>query len=395
MTALRRLGAAARTHPLTVDAGIALLCLVGLLLPLLVHADACGCPPIPGWAYALVLAQSLPLAWRRRAPFTVSLVVGLAAGAHGIAPLPEPPLPFGALIGFYTAAAYASPLLSYVTLAIGAVAIPVGVLVSVGRSDMLDYAFNYLAFGASWLLGYSARTRRAYTAEVERRATELERTRDAEAARAVAEERTRIARELHDVIAHHVSMMVIQAEAGPVVVNDRPAAAVQAFESISTTGRQALTEMRRLLGVLRDGNPHGSEPPLAPQPSLDRLDELVAQQRAAGLDVDLRTEGEPRALPPSVELSAYRLIQEALTNVRRHSGAARARVVVRYRVDALDLEIVDPGPGRSATPNGAGHGLVGMRERVALLGGTIVAGPLPGGGYGVRARLPLSATVPV
>nr|WP_269205427.1 histidine kinase [Motilibacter aurantiacus] len=218
----------------------------------------------------------------------------------------------------------------------------------------------------------------------------MERARAAEAAAAVTAERNRIARELHDVVAHHVSLMVVQAEAGPVVVDRDPARAAAAFDSISATGKAALTEMRRLLGVLRSDD--GPAAPLAPQPGLDRVGELLERARGAGLDVRLEVVGDVRPLPPAVELSAYRLVQEALTNAVRHAGPTRAVVRVAYAPAALGLEVTDAGPGREvpAPRGGAGLGLVAMRERVAVVGGTLVAGPRDGGGWAVRAELPLA-----
>lgn len=202
---------------------------------------------------------------------------------------------------------------------------------------------------------------------------------------AVAEERSRIARELHDVIAHSVSVMVVQAQASQRLLDGEQGEARQALGSIETTGRQALTEMRRLLGILRRTD---AELALAPQPGLGSLDALIGQFRESGLPVDLRVEGEPRSLPPGVDLSAYRIVQEALTNALKHAGPARADVVVRYSDDGVELEIADDGPG-TGKGGGSGHGLVGMRERVALYGGTLESGKQDGGGYFVRARLPL------
>jgi signal transduction histidine kinase len=260
----------------------------------------------------------------------------------------------------------------------------------------------------AWALGASSRTRRAYTAELEERAVRLERERELEARRAVDEERARIARELHDVIAHHVSMMVVQAEAGPVVVENDPGMAARAFDSIGTIGREAMAEMRRLLGVLREDADRGgpSVPSFAPQPGLEQLPALVEQVRGAGLDVELLVEGSRPDLPPGISLSAYRIVQEALTNALRHGGPGTARVLVRYGDGELRLEVhdhdgdhgsgranrgADVGGGASGlTERRAGHhGLVGMRERAHLFDGELRAGPCPDGGFAVAARLPL------
>jgi signal transduction histidine kinase len=210
---------------------------------------------------------------------------------------------------------------------------------------------------------------------------------DVLADRAVADERSRIARELHDVVAHDVSVMVVQAQgAARILEGDQPEVRA-ALGAIETTGRAAVDEMRRLLGVLRQSD---EEIALAPQPSLAALGTLVDTVREAGLPVELEVVGEPTALPPGVDLSAYRIVQEALTNALKHAGPARARVVVRYGADAVELEVSDDGAGVSGAP-GTGHGLVGMRERVALYGGDLQAGQRREGGWALRARLPLGA----
>ncbi len=221
----------------------------------------------------------------------------------------------------------------------------------------------------------------------ERRAQLAARERDLAAREAVVVERARIARELHDVVAHSVSVMVVQAQAGSRLL-DRPDEARGVFRSIETTGREALVELRRLLGVLRTRD---EQPVTTPQPGIDSLASLVEQVRAAGLRVDLRLEGEPSDLPPGVDLSAYRIVQEALTNTLKHAGRAEAEVIVRYQPAALEVEILDNGVGVPACVNGSGHGLVGMRERVALYGGTLEAGARNGHGFAIRARLPLRA----
>ena len=220
----------------------------------------------------------------------------------------------------------------------------------------------------------------------DRRLRLAERERDVAAREAVVAERARIARELHDVVAHSVSVMVVQAQAGPRLLGE-PEVAGEAFRSIETVGREALVELRRLLGVLRRGD---DEPATTPQPGLSRLDALLEQVRAAGLRVDLRIEGDPVPLPAGVDLSAYRIVQEALTNTLKHAGRAEAEVIIRYRSSAIELEVLDNGTGPSTHLNGSGHGLVGMRERVTLYGGILDAGSRNGHGFAVRARLPLS-----
>ncbi len=221
--------------------------------------------------------------------------------------------------------------------------------------------------------------------ERDQRARIAERERDVAAREAVVEERARIARELHDVIAHNVSMIVVQAGAERRVLDDASASTREVLQTIERIGRTALTEMRRLLGMLRsDANP------LAPQPGLGDVPRLVTQVREAGLPVELSIDGERRELPVGIELSAYRIVQEALTNALKHAGEARAAVRIRYGDDSLELEIVDDGAENGGRAAGGGHGLVGMRERVALYGGRFDASPDPAGGFVVRAKLPIT-----
>jgi signal transduction histidine kinase len=317
------------------------------------------------------------------------------------------------VVGMYSVAAWGSRRAAL--LAGGVAVVVVVVVLTLPRSDadVVDAAFVSLALAGAWVLGDRARVQRALTAELQERAVRLERERAEEARRAVATERARIARELHDVVAHHVSMMVVQAEAGPVAVERDPARAAGAFEAIAATGRQALVEMRRLLGVLRgDGDGEGTAS-LAPQPGLADVRSLVEQVGRTGLRVELVVEGTQAPLPAGVDLSAYRIVQEALTNVVKHSGSSRARIRVRYGADDLRLEIRDEGPAGNGDGNGLGSasgrrprdadpqlrgsadrqdrrsGLVGMRERVGLFGGELTVGPGPDGGFTVAARLPI------
>ena len=235
---------------------------------------------------------------------------------------------------------------------------------------------------ATWALGrlVAERTRRA--ADLEQRAGRLARAHEA----AVADERARIARELHDVIAHSVSVMTVQAGAARLLLDEDPERARGPLLAVEETGRQALAEMRRMLGILRGDDEAAT---LAPQPGIAEIDALVEQVRAAGLPVDLVVEGAPQTLPPGVDLAAYRVVQEALTNALKHAGAARAEVRVRYGSVTVELAVTND--GHAATNGRAGHGLVGMRERVALYGGRLEAGPRAGGGYAVRATLPIDA----
>nr|WP_202547202.1 sensor histidine kinase [Streptomyces sp. SID2119] len=250
-------------------------------------------------------------------------------------------------------------------------------------------------FVLAWVMGDSLRTRRAYFSQLEERAARLEREREAQSKVAVAAERARIARELHDVVAHNVSVMVVQADGAAYVMDAAPDQARQALETISSTGRQALAEMRRLLGVLRTGDaPESGE--YVPQPDVKQIEDLVDQVRRTGLAVDFKVEGTARPLPSGVELTAYRIVQEALTNTRKHGGPdAGASVRLVYFDDGLGLLIEDDGRGAAhelyedGGADGAGHGMIGMRERVGMVGGTLDAGPRPGGGFRISALLPL------
>ena len=370
---------------LLADVALAAAVLLLSLLPLL-RVEDCDCDSVPGWGFALVVVQAVVLLWRRGYPVPVAFASGALATVYGLSSLPDPAVPYAGLVGLYSVAAYGSRWWAWATAVIAAVTIGIATTVD-ATADVQDVAVNYLLFAAAWVLGDGARTRRERAGELEERAAQAERTRAAEAERAVVEERNRIAREMHDVVAHHVSLMVVQAEAGPVAVERNPEQAVQAFDSISATGRQAMAEMRRLLGVLRqDGSAER-----APRPGLDQLSALVEGVRASGLTVDLQVEGGPRPLPSSVDLSAYRLLQEALTNVSRHAGPAQVRVQVTYAPDALLLDVVDDGVGAAGRSEPGGHGLVAMRERVALVGGTLDVGPRDGGGWAVSARLPAAA----
>jgi signal transduction histidine kinase len=304
--------------------------------------------------------------------------------AYGLTSLPDPPVEYAGLVALYTVAAYAERRLAHVAGAVAVVGIAGVYAWELPVLDVEDITVTSLICLTAWLLGENARSRRERVIQAEARAEQLERARAAESEAAVVAERNRIARELHDVVAHHVSMMVVQAEAGPVVVEHDPARAAASFDAISAAGKQALSEMRRLLGVLKE-NPSA---PLAPQPGLSSIPELVAGVRAAGLDVTLgldRLDVEPE---PAVDLSAYRLVQEALTNCLRHAGPASVLVHVAREENHLVVRVLDDGVGGPCGEGG--HGLVAMRERVALLGGRLQVGPRDGGGWGVEAELPLA-----
>ena len=336
---------------------------------------------------------------RRRVPAAAFSVAAVAGLWEVVATNPSGS-DVALLILLYTVAAYRPRQLSILALVTclvgGAVALLLKQPAPVG-GPILDRVLGGGAlFGGTsllaWVLGDSMRYRRGYYAALEDRAARLEAERDAQAKVAAAAERARIARELHDVIAHHVSVMVVQADGASYALAADPKTAQTALAAISSTGRQALTEMRRLLGVLRTA---GDQAALAPVPGLGELRELLDQARAAGLAVTYTLTGAPRELPEGAELAAYRVVQESLTNTRKHGGlAASAAVTLRYEPDGLTVEVTDDG---MATPagDGGGHGLAGMRERIEMYGGTVQAGPLPRGGFRVLARLPCPQVRPV
>ncbi|HET7277263.1 MAG TPA: sensor histidine kinase [Dermatophilaceae bacterium] len=252
-----------------------------------------------------------------------------------------------------------------------------------------DLVFTPALFGIGWLVGFALRERTEQTEAAEERALRAEREREAAARVAVAEERARIARELHDVVAHAVSVMVLQVGAVRHRMPDSDSENRETLKNVEQAGRTALAEMRRLLNAMRH---EGDELALLPQPGLDDIDALVADVRAAGLDVRLQIHGEPVALPPGLDLSAYRIVQEGLTNSLKHAGASQAEVDVRYGATDLQLEVRDNGAGSASTDNGLGHGLVGIRERVKIYGGEMSAGASRAGGFVLHARIPLDGS---
>jgi signal transduction histidine kinase len=337
-------------------------------------------------AAAVGLIFVLSLAWRRRASLVVlALAIAMSVVANAVVVLDAATTPAVALaIAAYSVGAHTEGRRA----AVGVVGVAAVIAANVaGQFSFGDLLFVAMILGGAWLAGRAMRYRRERERTLERLTIDLEREREEKARAAVAEERVRIARELHDVVAHAISVIVLQARGGRRSLATDPEETREALDTIEATGSQALAEMRRLLGMLRRDD---EQIALAPQPSLRHLDALAAQVREAGLPVDLSVEGEPIELPPGVDLSAYRIVQEALTNALKHAGPARARVLVRYGKDDLELEIADTGLAAGAS-DGEGHGLVGMRERVSLYGGKIEAGPRDGGGFAVRARLPLDS----
>ncbi|WP_053741224.1 sensor histidine kinase [Streptomyces sp. NRRL WC-3618] len=348
----------------------------------------------------VTLLLCLVVALRRRVPermLVLAAVVGVAQLALDVEPVLAD---FALLVIVYSVAASGPPWASRFALIGGLCASPLAQLrwpeeesSAAGRLALV--VFLAVPFALAWVLGDSLRTRRAYFAQLEERAARLEKEREAQAKVAVAAERARIARELHDVVAHNVSVMVVQADGAAYVLDTAPDQAKKALETISGTGRQALAEMRRLLGVLRTGE-HEEGGEYVPQPDVEQLGDLIEQCRTSGLPVDYKIEGTPRPLPSGVELTAYRIVQEALTNTRKHGGPnTGASVRLVYFDDGLGLLVEDDGKGaphehyEDGGVDGQGHGLIGMRERVGMVGGTLDAGPRPGGGFRISALLPL------
>jgi signal transduction histidine kinase len=293
------------------------------------------------------------------------------------------------LLSIYTAAAVLAPRRARWLLAGAVVLGIVGATVSPGPTDVGVPALIVSA----WLLGNYVGSRRTYTAELEHKNRLLEQARVDLADRAVTDERLRIARELHDVVAHTMSVVAVHAGTGRMVADDDPVAAREALATIETTIRSALVEMRRMLGILRGSD---SEEPgtRAPAPGLEDLDALVAEVVRSGITVEVRVEGDRSDVPAGVDLAAYRIVQEALTNVIKHAGPVRVTVAVRYADDAVTVEVDDEGPARHdsrSMPAATGHGLVGMRERVAMYHGDLAVGPRAIGGFHVAARLPFRA----
>jgi signal transduction histidine kinase len=373
------------------------------------------------WLGVLLLAgETLTLSWRRRHPLIVLGVSTASAVALLLVGFPPTVADLAMVVATYSLAAHSPRRTAIIggaafMVALGGILVVAGLKYTHDATRPQDYVVNFATFAFAWFLGVLQRGRHQHTAELERLNRQLASERESRARGAVAEERSRIARELHDVIAHAVSVMVVQAGAARRVTDSRPDQAKDAMTLIESTGRQALAEMRDLVGVLRDVDEPTS---LDPQPRLGDVATLVERSRAAGLDVTLEVEGEPRPLPTGIDLSAYRIVQEALTNVRKHAGPATAEVRVRYGTLDLQIEVVDDGRGPLGRPlgslngngdradrgdgggngrdrgdrgcdEGRGNGLIGMRERVALYGGRLEVGPMPPRGFRVLAHLPL------
>ena len=356
------------------DAGLALVFVAAVGVERALNPLDGGPTVLVSAVLTLVLAGSLAL--RRRLPLTAFVTGSVALCAESLLHIASALSPYANQVCVYSLGLYATRTRARWGLPI--IVAGVGVyFADTIRTDALQPVAALFVWLATWAVGYSNARRR----EDQDRASQAVRR------QVVAEERTRMARELHDVVAHHVSVIGVLAAAAKRQLDRDPGKASAALASIEDSSRQAVVEMHRLLGFLRQ---EGDADELAPPPNLRQLDVLTAQLREASFSVDMRVEGEQRPLPTSVELAAYRVVQEALTNTVKHAEASKAEVLVRYRPAAVEVEIVDDGLGQAVVATGpAGHGLIGMRERVALHGGQLTAGPRPGGGYAVRAVFPL------
>ena len=388
VTRIKRLRSLYRSlDPVRVDAVFAAVLLVAGVLAALFGEDKAR-----GAQLISMVGVTVPVAFRRRRPIAAALTMALAlllATALGGAPTRATGIV--ALIALVSGAYMLGARTQGRVLAAGTIALIVALaadaIVEESQTVSALLFFTFFVVGLPVAAGQATRSRAQLADELADRAVALERARGGEAQAAVQEERARIARELHDVVAHDVSVMVVQAAAAKRIVEREPDRAEEAIVSIEGTGREALAEMRRLLGVLRRGD---EDLALAPQPSLSRVDALLARTRAAGLDVALERSGDDAPLPAGVDLAAYRVVQEALANVVRHAGAEHATVRLTYDPRAVVVEVVDDGRGAANGGGKAGHGLIGLRERVDLYGGDFEAGPRAEGGFGVRARLPVA-----
>jgi signal transduction histidine kinase len=354
-----------------------------------VHKDT-G-PRGPVWLdVVLVVAAIVPLLARRRFPFGAPVAVPIVVTASSFLDDRLVPDNF-AIFLCGCAAVFLMALLPSWRQAIAGLAVIFGTQAVVVRTDpnggIGDFFFGNLIFGVVWVVGFMLGRKFEEADAAKQRAARLEREREERARVAVAEERARIARELHDVVGHSVSVMTVQASGVRRLLRADQEREREALLIVERTGREALAEMRRMVGVLRRPE---EAPALAPQPSLEHLDRLVDQTREAGLPVELRVEGAAVELPAGVDLTAYRLVQEGLTNALKHARATRADVLVSYGDGEIEVTVSDDGTG-VGDGDGGGHGLVGMRERVTVYGGELDAGPQPGGGYRLRARLPLAS----
>ena len=398
---LQLVRAAAARHRFATDAAAAaVIAALGVLSAQVVALRAQQGPDLVV-VTVLTLALILPLAWRRSHPLTVLLIMTVLFFPYEAAGIGEETMSVIALwIALYSAGAYGerrwrdwvrgvtvAAVLGYASYYVlftdWAVERGGEAAFWVGAHELL---LDVFLLAAAWVFGNTMAARRAAEADLRERAAQAERDREDKARRAIFAERVRIARELHDVVAHHVSVMGVQAGAARRVMDAQPERARDALSAIEVSCRQAVAELHRLLGFLRQ---EGETDVLAPQPNLGSLDLLVGQLSEAKLSIAVVVEGHSRPLPPGVDLSAYRVVQESLTNTLKHASATRATVTVRYHPSALEVEVLDDGVGTAGvSQRPGGHGLIGMRERVSLQGGHLRIGPCPSGGFAVRATFP-------
>jgi signal transduction histidine kinase len=371
-------------------AGVTAMVLLDLSWP----TDAVAVRRTDALAVALSLLQTVPLAFRRRAPLATFVLILLGVCVYYPLGYEVTDGTLATFVGVYTVAAYEDRVRSLVGLGLLAFGMTWYWTFRAEPFDPTTPVWIGILGLLAWGLGEYVKSRRAYTAEVEALAERLDRARALEARQAAWQERARLARELHDVIGHTVNVMVIQAGAGRRTLASDRGLAERAFQTIESTGREALEELDRLLGILR--TEEDDEPELPPQPGLEQLRALAGRFEDAGLPVEITIEGDEVSLPRSLDQSAYRIVQEALTNALRHAGDTIAHVAVRYRTDRLELEVANDSHGTRRPPDhaGGGRGLIGIQERVALFGGDLEAGPSAGGGFVVRCGFPLTTGRP-
>ncbi|RFU84963.1 sensor histidine kinase [Streptomyces triticagri] len=391
-----------RAGPQTVDLAVALLVQAAVTIPYVVPRPA-GSSPADWLDYCLTTLTVVPLIWRRRAPVVVLCAVVAAHPLLLLTDAPGQPLPYTPLLALYTVAAR-SPARTRRTAGVVMLLI-VFPSVALNTGQARELLFSLFVFGAAYVLGRLTDVRQAYARALAERAAQLERANRIEAEQARAQERTRIAREMHDILSHAVSLMLVQAESGPPAVRARPERAEAAFESISATGRDAMTQLRRMLGVLRTEAPDADapdtvDPGRTPQPSLAELPQLVEGLRSGSRTVSYEVTGPVRRLAPDIEAAVHRIVQEALTNTVKHAGDCTVSVRLAYGTDTLRVTVLDDGHGTGGSVGRGhggdsgtegrprpGHGIRGMRERATAHGGTVRTGPGPDGtGFEVTAH---------
>ncbi|WP_431899852.1 sensor histidine kinase [Nonomuraea sp. bgisy101] len=387
-----------RLNPWAVDAGLAAVLAAITLAEIAVNADR---PDVTAsdawWSAAFTVAMTLPLVLRRRYPFAVVAAVGVPATVYNVVDIPPDPytLTFSILVAVYSVSAYGRRRLAVTAAVIAAVALVlINLPVMPDESGFADVVNQFLLLGGGWVAGQNSRYRRREAELLRERAERAEREQQERGRVAVLEERGRLAREIHDVIAHSVGVIAVQAGAARAVAEQRPDLARETLATIEQVSKDTLVELRRALGALRAA---GQETDLRPAPGLAALGELVEKVGGAGVRVSVRERGQRRDVPPGVDLSAYRIVQEALTNTVKHSGSPTAHVTISYGLSSLEVQVIDEGgtsPARVSGDTGpasrdGGHGLIGMRERVTMLGGEFEAGATETG-FSVHARFPLT-----